>query len=84
MSRTNHPRKKSYAPTQEDRYKSEVEKMQPTFKKIEGCKLIKVTIPKDCCGNADDAYTLHFVDAHHNSIICKISSSEWIHMQVVE
>jgi hypothetical protein len=76
--------KNKHAPTVEDEYKREVLRHEPIFKQIIGCKIIKVTIPKGDCGHAEDAYNIHVIDAHHNTKIIKIGSSEWIWMEVVE
>jgi len=73
-----------YAPTSEDGYKQEVEKHRSIFNEIVGCKITKITIPKDSCGNAEDAYTLHLIDGHHNEKIVRIGSSEWISMRIIK
>lgn len=77
-------KKHNYTPTTEDEYKKDVERHRERFDKIVGCKILKVTIPKDSCGHADDAYTFHLIDEHHKTKIVKIESSEWISMDVVE
>jgi hypothetical protein len=73
-----------FIPTSEDRYKEEVKRHKSIFDQVIGCKISKITIPKDSCGNASDSYNLHVIDIHHSPKIIKISSSEWISMTIVE
>jgi hypothetical protein len=84
MEEVNYMSKHRGADTIEDGYKREVERYRHIFDKIIGCKILKITIPKDSCGHADDAFTFHVIDEHHKVKFVKIGSSEWISMTVIE